>query len=173
MYLKHGPTFKIVLKKAGVSKDATRSLKPNDSALRERRGRQIFCLSNTPDRVYCFLMRWGNSLVQCHQMGLNFSVVTSWRVVGLCWHEGLNGGCERWLLDRAGNFTHSCLGQVSGEEGEKKKSNSWSAIRTSNGPASVVPRAQLIIARAVIQISLFPGTSSHTCPPSQPQKLRG
>lgn len=127
MCLRWGTTLQIVLKKAGVDKDAIRSLKPNDSALRER-GRPIFFSKQNswqslllPDEIRwvtagCSVTKRGKTSVWWHLGGWWGSAGTRG------WQAALGGG--HWEEQAI-----AYLGRSAREEGKRRKSKSQSAIR--------------------------------------------
>lgn len=159
MYLRWGTVLQIILKKAGAGKDAIRSLKPNDAALRERKGRPNFGWAILLTE---FIASWWD---QCQQMGWNFVMVTSCRVMGLCWCErvkGIDGG-DHW--EEQAIVYSAILGWW--RRGKTKQEQQPRCNTTSNVCALGVWLAQFITPRTVIHKSLSPGTcSAHASHPS-------
>lgn len=166
MCLRWGTTLQIVLKKPAVDENAIRSLKPNDTTLREGRERTIFFFVRAIV-VTKFIASWWDqvtySIVQCQQMGKNFSMVT---FRGLLGFAGLRGW--RWLWEVTTTRSRQLHTRPSWachqRRGKTKQEQQPNCDTSRKVSASEECLAQLTLARTLIPISLSPGTGSHVCP---------
>lgn len=140
MCLRWGTTLQIVLKKAGVDKDAIRSLKPNDSALRER-GRPIFFSKQNswqslllPDEI-----RWVTAGCSVTKRGKT----SVWWHLGGWWGSAGTRGWKAALGAATGKSRrlHTWAGRPERRENEGRArakvryDEQWLCLRSSAGPA--------------------------------------
>lgn len=113
-----------------------------------------------------FIASWWDqvtySIVQCQQMGKNFSMVTFGGLLGFA---GMRGW--RWLWEvttRRSRQLHTRPSWACHQRrGKTKQEQQPNCDTSSKASASEECLAQLTLARALIPISLSPGTGSHVC----------